>query len=294
MGRGPITEEEHYYPFGLTMQGISSRALSFGKDNHYKFNGGNELEEKNFSDGSGLQWYDATSRSYDPQIGRFGQIDQLAEVAKNISPYVFANNNPIFLNDPLGLKADTNFGHIPDIVIKAPSKNNSVGQPGTFESAIPIWGSGRAAVDDFQNGHWGWGLFHTALAISDVFLVKAAVTGILKIGVTLAVKEIATEAIEQGTKIVLKDGTEIIIKDGAKMTEGEALEAGEKWLGEGYKDMGNGRYVSKDGLRQFRIGDSDILGEHAGAPHANAENLAPNPQKPGKLMVIDNMHLYFK
>ena len=52
------------------MRGISDQALKFGKSNHYKFNDGSELEENNFSDGSGLQYYDAIYRGYDPQIGR--------------------------------------------------------------------------------------------------------------------------------------------------------------------------------------------------------------------------------
>jgi hypothetical protein len=37
------------------------------------------------------------------------------------------------------------------------SNEGSVGQPGFKESLIPIWGSARAAVDDFQNGRWGMG-----------------------------------------------------------------------------------------------------------------------------------------
>jgi RHS repeat-associated protein len=71
--------------------------------------------------------------------------------------------------------------------VKAPNgtgggagSNGGVGQPGTLESMIPIWGSGRAAVDDFQNGNYGWAAFHTAMAISDVFLVKSIATGIGK------------------------------------------------------------------------------------------------------------------
>ncbi len=102
--RSPILEETHYYPFGLTMTGISSKALNFGgRENKYKFNGGTELENKEFSDGSGLDLYATDFRSYDPQIGRFHQPDFLAAMSFDQSPYAFVNNNPILFIDPLGL-----------------------------------------------------------------------------------------------------------------------------------------------------------------------------------------------
>jgi len=106
--RGRLLEETHYYPFGLTMAGISDKAAKSNyAENKYRFNDGNELQNKEFSDGTGLEMYEANFRSYDPQLGRFLQMDPLADVSKSLSPYVFASNNPELRNDPSGLKDTT-------------------------------------------------------------------------------------------------------------------------------------------------------------------------------------------
>jgi RHS repeat-associated protein len=103
--RGALLETNEYYPFGLQMRNLSYRSLKNSyRENKSMFNDGTELASKEFSDGSGLEIYETPFRGYDPQIGRFHQIDQLADIYHEESPYIFAFNNPVNFNDPLGLE----------------------------------------------------------------------------------------------------------------------------------------------------------------------------------------------
>lgn len=94
----PLLEETHYYPFGLTMAGISSKAFEGVNypENKKKYNG---IE---FNDALGLNAFDAQLRELDPQIGRWWQIDPKIEDMEMWSPYASNYNNPIRYSDPLG------------------------------------------------------------------------------------------------------------------------------------------------------------------------------------------------
>jgi len=91
--RGPILEETHYYPFGLTMAGISSKAAQVLKNNK-KFNG------YEFNDELDLNFYEGFYRSFDQQIGRFCQLDPRPTETESL--YGAMGNNPVLNFDILG------------------------------------------------------------------------------------------------------------------------------------------------------------------------------------------------
>ncbi|HML57989.1 MAG TPA: DUF6443 domain-containing protein [Ferruginibacter sp.] len=83
--KSPLLEETHYYPFGLTMKGISSKVFD-AQENSYQYQG--EYSEFDVN----LNWNEFALRNYDPQIGRFIQVDPYDQFA---SGYTGIGNNPV-------------------------------------------------------------------------------------------------------------------------------------------------------------------------------------------------------
>ena len=84
--RGPLLEENHYYPFGLAMSGISSKAAGKLENKKNKFQG------QEYNDDLGIDMYEFKYRMDDPQTGRFWQVDPLADKYVHNSTYAFSEN----------------------------------------------------------------------------------------------------------------------------------------------------------------------------------------------------------
>lgn len=83
------------------MAGISSKAG--GLENKFKYNG-KELQHGEFSDGGGLEAYDYGARMYDTELGRWWQVDPLANKVMSWSEFNFCHDNPVLNIDPNGME----------------------------------------------------------------------------------------------------------------------------------------------------------------------------------------------
>uniref|UniRef100_UPI0032B39963 RHS repeat domain-containing protein n=1 Tax=Flavobacterium adhaerens TaxID=3149043 RepID=UPI0032B39963 len=121
-----IQEENNYYPFGLKHKGYNTGAPSTNDALKYKYNG------KELQDELGLNMYDYGARNYDPALGRWMNIDPLAEEGRRWSPYNYAMDNPVYFTDPDGMLSQSFMDKIMNSASGTTWTNNN---NGTFTSS---------------------------------------------------------------------------------------------------------------------------------------------------------------
>ncbi|MEW7281090.1 peptidoglycan DD-metalloendopeptidase family protein [Aquimarina sp. 2201CG1-2-11] len=94
-----IIEESNYYPFGLTHRGYNEIVSSHGNSTAQLIGYGGKEQQNEL----GLEFLDFGARNYDASIGRWMNIDPLADIMEMDSPYNYAFDNPVFFIDSNGM-----------------------------------------------------------------------------------------------------------------------------------------------------------------------------------------------
>lgn len=134
-----IIEENHYYAYGLKIAGISSRKLPDPAEGHTSNK--DLYNDKELWDEADLNWYDYGFRNYDPQIGRFPQLDPLTDEYPELTPFQYGSCDPIMNIDLDGLEGWSSLGSgvaavqtLTDVVITS-AKTVAKSAPGFFAKA---------------------------------------------------------------------------------------------------------------------------------------------------------------
>jgi RHS repeat-associated protein len=135
--RGGIIEDNAYYPFGLKIQGISSRAAGKIKTKEGYQGDYNQLDEESGYNEFALRFYDA-------QIGRWIQVDPYEEFA---SGYTGMGNNPVSLIDPNGGSVDPPAKTLEEVVVKCLPKKVA---PSRMEVVPKVISVGRVVTNAFN------------------------------------------------------------------------------------------------------------------------------------------------
>ena len=126
---GSLIDRQEYYPFGES----SLRTFDYKR---YQYTGKERDEE------SGLYYYGA--RYYSAWTCRFLGVDPMASQTFYQGSYVYADNNPIMMNDPTGMVSEGGSAE------SAPEKNGSSSSSTTTN--LPNQGNQKAELHELSNG----------------------------------------------------------------------------------------------------------------------------------------------
>jgi RHS repeat-associated protein len=115
----------------------------------------------------------------------------------NIS-FTFVNNSG--LENNFVPPAEKSINSSPQVIVDQSTESVGISEPSPLVRIIPVVGNGWEAAHHFSNGNYWRGAGYTALAISDVFLVKSLYTAAVKGAVMLFTKSAAKEVSQMGFK----------------------------------------------------------------------------------------------
>jgi RHS repeat-associated protein len=207
-----IKEENHYYPFGLKHKGYNNTQIGVNY-NLKKFQG------QEFTEDLGLNTHEWKYRVSDPTIGRFWQVDPLAEDYVFNSTYAFAENK-------LGLGIELEgleLGPQPWMA-NSPAARDAGVTPSGWQRQSQLSGSRTRAKDTFAAvGVITTAIVFAATAVANLSL-SAVFTFIAEEGVETAIEETIgipvitdpVDLVQNGLKKGVKEGIEEGAEKGVK------------------------------------------------------------------------------
>jgi RHS repeat-associated protein len=312
---GSVKARYDYLPFGEELPasiGGRSSVVGYGGADSMR----QKFTAKERDSESGLDYF--LARYYSSAQGRFTSVDPairsaVLEMPQSWNRYIYVINNPLILTDPngkvwvqdkKGIISWRNGDDIPDgytRVANGTQINNVQGATGqyeqynghniTFNADGTITDRGLYAllptpVPDLpdKSGEIGWALIQfEALSVQGAgIILSGGLTGLAVLeGSAFLTTTIAGEA-RDGTAA----GTTRDIS-GGELTPEQALDAAEKYLGPGYKEIAPGVFRSDNGTgsKQFRMTSSDLTDPKQGA-HVHFEYIGPDGKQ-----IVENSHV---
>jgi RHS repeat-associated protein len=219
--------------------------------------------------------YYLRARFYDPQVGRFLSRDTLFGSSRSplsLHRYSYVQNNPINAVDPSG-----------HCMAKITRDDCEWGDDSGSDDLSPTNCSDTTSIAALVCGDPD-----ATIVPSGGPVIRAPIDPISRLAAALAAGLLGEGSGGAGSH----NRPSLPYRDGDKATVSDVLTQAEKWLGSGYKEAGSGRFVSADGTRQFRMKDADLIPRRGQHPHVNFETLKLNASRPGRMSIVENIHVY--
>lgn len=235
------------------MTGISDKAIKTQyAQNKYRYNG-KELQNQEFSDGSGLEAYDFGARQFDIQIGRWQNPDPLSDLNRSYSPFNYCLNNPLRFIDPTGM-----------------TEEDDILQSGTMSSLYRSHGSSDNYESNAQNTNEDYASEQSS---KDMANHVKDIYNSLNVGESVTLNYGAMEDNQSGSEWISYNGQNVNVYAGNVGDKSTAL----------YQFKGSSGYFDAETGADYRNSKFQNVKGYGPVPNGNYRvNLIPNPNRIAK------------